>query len=220
MGISQRPGVVTLWSGTTSLRLWNSITIAQCKGDPDGTNTAEHPCHEGELRATAWTPRKGVFQPPQDLVFVPRGNASFTRRLTPDAAYEVMEKPQRSGFSQRRSLLVRPEDLQAARHALAETEAQRVRQRQGARRRRQSAEAAYREAFRAEVLRQFPRAPAGAVAEIVSCATRVGSGQVGRSRKISLEKRASGWPRPTSGTADPATKAGWLPVRKGKKHET
>jgi hypothetical protein len=152
---------------------------------------ANTPCHEGEPLASAWTPAAGDFQPPQDLMFVPSGNAALTRRLISEAPFEVMVKSQRRGLSQRWGFLVRREALQAAQQALADTELQRARQREVARRRRAAEEAAYQATFGSELRRQFPGVPIRAVNEIVAHATRVGSRRVGRSQQLGLAERVS-----------------------------
>jgi hypothetical protein len=139
---------------------------------------------EGEPLPSAWAPETGMFQPSQELVYVTSGNATLSHRLTPLAPYELMVKPHRRGYPSRWGLLVRSEDLQAARQELSATELQRARQRAASQRRREQREATYREAFRAEVQRQFPRAPAETLDQIVAPATKVGSGRVGRSRQV------------------------------------
>jgi hypothetical protein len=145
------------------------------------------PPTEGEPPRSAWSPEVGAFEPPLDVVFVGKGNAALTRRLMAVAVYEVMMKPHRRGYSSRWGLLVRPEDLQAARADLAATETRRTRQREYSQQRREQQETTRREEFKEAGRRQFPKIPAGILDQIVAHTTEVGSRRVGRSRDADLD---------------------------------
>ncbi|MGB8645620.1 MAG: DUF2293 domain-containing protein [Anaerolineae bacterium] len=114
------------------------------------------------------------IQPSPGLVFVSTGDAALTRRLKPMADGLVM------------GLLVTRSDLHSALVAIASTEESRRVARERARAQRAEKERAYREAFRAEMIRHFPQMPIECVDVTTAWATEVGSRRVGRSQRLDL----------------------------------
>ena len=144
---------------------------------------------EGGHISSGWTTDEGDVQLPQGLVFVPKGDAALTRALMPKAASALMRRESKRYPSSRVGLLVQPEHLADARRGLGETEKERGANRETARKRRVLQETEYQREFREMARRRYPKMPGKDLEAIVERATPVGSGTVGRSRRLIPEKK-------------------------------
>lgn len=136
----------------------------------------------------AWSPERGQFAPDPALLFVASGDVALTRKLSKVASFVVMMTF--GAYSRRIGVMATREQLDEAKRALAETEAQRAAARERSRARRNKKERARRDEFAAEIRRQFPRIPDRDLRAIIDRALEVGSGRVGRSTQIDLPSAA------------------------------
>jgi hypothetical protein len=152
-----------------------------------------------ETKQGLWNPDHGELELPADWEFLPSGDAFVTRRVKAGGVYWNAWRPRgRNRPHRRRTGLFAP--AAAISHARDEAEAtsqRRARQRVASTRSRDKVEEAYREEFRAGVVAWLAFAPEhAALAEEIAGVTAeravvVGSGRVGRTRLLPLEKRVA-----------------------------
>jgi hypothetical protein len=113
-----------------------------------------------------------------DLVFLPSGDPALTRRSSTSRAVPVLEFNRRRKRDERRGTLVEPAALEAARAACAADAAERAAKAEKRRERDAVKDAAFIEAFAAEIRKLYPGCPAAE--EIAKHACEKHSGRVGR----------------------------------------
>jgi hypothetical protein len=143
------------------------------------------------------TPDGQIVSPPDDWECLPPGDAGLTRRVKAlGPSWTVTEKRGRKTFSH--GVWAPSANVAEARRQVERERAdpRYARRREADARRRETAQTAYVEEFRAEVLAFLAFAPAHAevaerLAEAVTAhATPVGSGTVARTRRIDVDRRA------------------------------
>jgi hypothetical protein len=142
-----------------------------------------------------WCRQYGNIEIPQGWEFLPPGDAFFTRQVKLMGPHWVAKKPAK-GYTKTLGIWAPKENIETGQRLADQTrtrrEAKRVvsraqRERQEARYQEQFAEAAYGYLNFAPKHKKLARDIARAIAEH---ATRVGSGRVGRTGKLSLEEKA------------------------------
>jgi hypothetical protein len=138
-----------------------------------------------------------IVSPPDDWECLPPGDAGLTRRVkTLGPCWTVIEKRGRKTFS--RGVWAPAASIAAAKRQVEEerSDPAYARRLQASAKRREAAQSAYVEEFRAEVLAFLAFAPvhadlAARLAEAVTAhATPVGSGTVARTKRIDIDRRA------------------------------
>jgi hypothetical protein len=145
-----------------------------------------------------WNPDAGVVEPPGGWELLGRGDAFLTRRVKAGGIYWLAWAPKTRSRPHRTAigLLAPKETIDAARLAAADTLADRLKKREAGARSRAKQEVRYEKDLKHAVSDFLGFSPAHrelAEAISVAAATRaavVGSGRVGRTRLLSLEKRA------------------------------
>jgi hypothetical protein len=124
-----------------------------------------------------------------DLVFLPSGDPALTRRASTSRAVRVVEFNRRRKRDERRGTLVEPAALEAARAACAADAVERQAKAEKRRERDAVKDAAFIEAFAAEIRKLYPGCPAAE--EIAKHACEKHSGRVGRTaaaKELDVEK--------------------------------
>jgi hypothetical protein len=143
------------------------------------------------------TPHGRIVSPPDDWECLPPGDVGLTRRVKAlGDSWTVTEKRGRKTFSH--GVWAPRANVAAARRQIEEERAdpRYARRREADARRRETAQSAYADEFRAELLAFLNFAPAHAdlasrLADAVTAhATPVGSGTVARTKRIPVEERA------------------------------
>lgn len=146
-----------------------------------------------------WNPDHGDLEIPEDWDFLPRGDAFVTRTVKAAGPYWTAWQPRSRNRPHRRKLgLWAPRaNIDAARVKAEQTQEARARQRAESARNRARAEERYREELEAAIVTFLAFAPEHAALareiarEAVARAAVVGSGRVGRTRKLAIEDRAA-----------------------------
>ncbi|MEN8234035.1 MAG: DUF2293 domain-containing protein [Actinomycetota bacterium] len=146
-----------------------------------------------------WNPDHGDIEIPEDWEFLPSGDAFVTRRVKAAGAFWVAWRPRGRNRPHRRKLgLWAPKDAIDSVEAEAEaTEDERSKRREQSAKGREKQEDAYRVDFADAIRRFLAFAPehAGLADEIARDAAAraavVGSGRVGRTKTLTLDKRAA-----------------------------
>jgi len=146
-----------------------------------------------------WNPDHGELEVPADWEFLPSGDAFLTRAVKSAGVYWLSWQPRGRNRQHRRLLgLWAPNDAIAAAQAQAEETAERraAKRVQGAQS-RQRQEDRYRNELEGAIVRFLAFAPAHQelerriAKETAAHAAVVGSGRVGRTRKLTLDERAA-----------------------------
>jgi hypothetical protein len=141
-----------------------------------------------------WNPEHGDIAVPDGWVFVPGGDAFVTREVKKGPHWVLLKR--RKGYTATLGVFCPEENLDVAEKRREETAASRARQRAVGRTSRERSEERYRAEMERAILdflafRPEHAALAEAIARgAVTQATPVGSGRVGRTRKLSLSERA------------------------------
>lgn len=146
-----------------------------------------------------WNPEHGAIEIPEDWDFLPRGDAFVTRTVKAAGQYWIVWRPRGRNRPHRRQLGIwAPRShIEAAEVKAAQTEETRAKRRSQSARQRARAEERYRLELEAGIVAYlgFASGHAGLAAEIAreaaARAAVVGSGRVGRTRKLALEERAA-----------------------------
>lgn len=169
------------------------------KPDLEAANLGVYPARPEEIPGgdegwdAWWTPGLGLVRTPPGWVFLPRGKRFVTRKVKEWGRYWVVLR-RRPGYTETLGLLA-PEE--AAAEALRLAEEVRGRRRAASARARERAEERYRRQLEQAMLAYLDFAPEHSVlAEEIargaaSRAAVVGSGRVGRTRKLALEEKAA-----------------------------
>lgn len=152
-----------------------------------------------ETKQGLWNPDHGDLELPEGWDLLPSGDAFVTRRVKAAGAYWVAWQPRSRNRPHRRKIgLYAPSSVIAAARAEAvETEEQRAKQRASNDRHRATAEDAYRAEFVVAVVawlgfaREYEQLATEIAEAAASRAVEVGSGRVGRTKKLPLEERAA-----------------------------
>lgn len=141
-----------------------------------------------------WNPERGNLPVPDGWVFLPSGDAFLTRQVKKGPHWILLKR--RKDYTARLGVFCPEENLDSAEHRREATAESRARQRRLGGVSRERAEERYRAemehaildflAFRPEHATLAGEIAGGAVAK----ATPVGSGRVGRTRKLSIAERA------------------------------
>lgn len=141
-----------------------------------------------------WNPERGNVTVPDGWVFIPTGDTFATREVKKGPHWVLLKR--RKGYTATLGVFCPEENLDSAERRREETAESRARQRAFGRTSRERAEERYRAdmeqairdflAFRPEHAMIAEEVARGAVAQ----ATPVGSGRVGRTRKLSIAERA------------------------------
>jgi hypothetical protein len=164
---------------------------------------ADEPAAEAVLdvyhgRDGLWNPERGVIEMPEGWELLPSGDAFLTRRVKAAGEYWLVWRPRSRSVPHRRllGLLAPSAAIEAARaEAEATLEVRSTRQAQGARYRARR-EDDYRQELTEAIVAFLDFAPEHAelaariAADAAGRAGEVGSGRVGRTRKLSLDQRA------------------------------
>lgn len=143
-----------------------------------------------------WAPGLGLVRTPPGWVFLPRGEHFVTRKLKEWGRYWVVLR-RRPRYTETLGLLAPEEAVVEALRLAEETEEVRGRRRAASARARERAEERYRRQLEQAILAYLDFAPEhSALAEEIAWgaaarAVEVGSGRVGRTRKLSLEGKAA-----------------------------
>ena len=141
-----------------------------------------------------WNPEWGIVSVPKGWVFVPAGTTFVTREVKKGPHWILLKR--RKGYTATLGVFCPEASLTDAEKRRDETAESRARQRGVGRASRERAESRYRTSLERAVLEFLSFAPqhkslALEIAEgSVAHATPVGSGRVGRTRKLSLSERA------------------------------
>ena len=141
-----------------------------------------------------WNPERGQVQLPKGWVFLPSGDPFVTRQAKKGPHWVLLKR--RKGCTATLGVFCPEESVKQAKAMAAETKPSRAAQRVVGKRTRARAEERYRDALEKAVLSFLAFAPRHAslaqeiAREAVAKATPVGSGCVGRTRKLSLPTRA------------------------------
>ncbi|NNN17089.1 MAG: DUF2293 domain-containing protein [Thermoplasmata archaeon] len=141
-----------------------------------------------------WNPERGDVSVPDGWVFVPAGDAFVTREVKKGPHWVLLKR--RKGYTAKLGVFCPEENLDVAEKRREETATSRARQRAVGRTSRERAEERYRAEMERAILDFLAFRPQhAALAEeiaqgAVTQATPVGSGRVGRTRKLSLPERA------------------------------
>lgn len=152
-----------------------------------------------DTRAGPWNPDHGNIEIPEDWELLPTGDAFVTRTVKAAGLYWLAWKPRTRQRPHRRLMgLWAPRlTIEEARVAAVATEATRARQRKQGEAYRQRQEESYQAELRAAILvfldfREAHQDLADKIADEASArAAVVGSGRVGRTKKIDIEERAA-----------------------------
>jgi len=142
-----------------------------------------------------WCPRYGDIAIPEGWELLPPGDAYITRQVKRMGPYWVAKKPRR-GYKETLGVWAPQQNIEAARRLAKKTEERRVEARRLSRRRQERGEEKYGEQFKQKVYEFLDFAPeyeslAKEIAEAAADhATQVGSGRVGRTKKLLIEQRA------------------------------
>ncbi|WP_448073564.1 DUF2293 domain-containing protein [Georgenia yuyongxinii] len=152
-----------------------------------------------DTREGPWSPEHGEIEIPDDWAFLPSGDAFVTRTVKAAGPYWLAWRPRGRNRPHRRlaGVWAPAETIAQAQAAAAETAERRARQREQGARQRARSEDRYRAELAAAILAylDFDAAHADLADQIANGAAGhaaiVGSGRVGRTRKLSLEDRAA-----------------------------
>ncbi|MDE1822524.1 MAG: DUF2293 domain-containing protein [Euryarchaeota archaeon] len=140
------------------------------------------------------SPEYGEVEVPKGWVFLPSGDAFVTRQTKMGLHWVLLKR--RKGYTATLGILCPEESVQQAKAKAAQTQGAREAQRETGKRSRARAEERYRTQLEQAILSFLAFAPkheplAREIARgAVSQATPVGSGRVGRTKKLALEERA------------------------------
>ncbi len=145
-----------------------------------------------------WNPDHGVIELPDGWEFVPSGDAFITRRVKAAGRYWLAWTPRTRNRPHRRALgLIAPaKAISGAREAADATADRRAAQRGSGAKYRERQEAGYRDRLAVAIVSYLDFAPAhaeladGIAQRAAARAGEVGSGRVGRTQLLSLERRA------------------------------
>ncbi|MEW6048703.1 MAG: DUF2293 domain-containing protein [Bacillota bacterium] len=144
-----------------------------------------------------WTPQHGIVRTPPGWAFLPRGDAFVTRKVKEAGLYwEVVRSRPKRRYTERLGLLAPQSHIAEAERQAQQTEAARQRRRAASARARESAEQRYRQELERAIIQflSFDAAHADLAQQIARKAAihaaEVGSGRVGRTRKLSLQDKA------------------------------
>lgn len=145
-----------------------------------------------------WNPEHGDVEIPEGWEFLPSGDAFVTRRVKAAGRFWVAWRPRSRSYPHRRleGLWAPTETIETAQQAAEQTSAKRAITRENSARSRERAEEKYRVEMEAAILTFLDFAPQHAelarsiAAEAAHRAAVVGSGRVGRTKKLSLAERA------------------------------
>ena len=145
-----------------------------------------------------WNPDHGVVELPDGWEFLPRGDAFITRRVKAAGHFWLAWAPRTRSRPHRRALgLIAPTaTIIDARRAAETTAGRRASQRSSGAKYRERKEAGYRDQLAAAIVDYLDFAPdhaelADSIAQRgATRASEVGSGRVGRTQLLSLERRA------------------------------
>jgi hypothetical protein len=143
-----------------------------------------------------WAPGLGLVRTPPGWVFLPRGDHFVTRKVKEWGRYWVVLR-RRPRYTETLGLLAPEEAVVEALRLAEETEEVRGRRRAASARARERAEERYRRELEQAILAYLDFAPEhAALAEEIARgaaarAAEVGSGRVGRARKLTLEEKAA-----------------------------
>lgn len=151
-----------------------------------------------DTRAGLWNPDHGEIEIPEGWELLPSGDALLTRRVKATGPYWVAWKPRSRQRRHRRliGVLAPKEAIEAARAAAEETAEKRAEARRHGAASRARAEDRYRLDLQAAIIAFLGFADAHRsladkiAAEASERAAAVGSGRVGRTRTIDLDRRA------------------------------
>ena len=141
-----------------------------------------------------WNPQRGNLSLPDGWVFVPSGDAFVTREVKKGPHWVLLKR--RKGYTATLGVFCPETSLAAAERRRVETAASRARQRVVGRASRERAEERYRAELENAIINFLAFKPkhealAREIARgTVAQATPVGSGRVGRTRKLPLSQRA------------------------------
>lgn len=152
-----------------------------------------------DTRAGPWNPDHGDIEIPEDWELLPTGEAFVTRTVKAAGLYWLAWSPRTRQRPHRRLIgLWAPRSaIEGARAAAVATEQKRARQRKQGEAYRQRQEQSYQAELRAAILvfldfRKAHQDLAEKIADEASArAAVVGSGRVGRTKKIDIEERAA-----------------------------
>lgn len=151
-----------------------------------------------DTKTGLWTPDHGDVTLPEGWEFLPSGDAFITRAVKAAGVYWLAWLPKTKSRPHRRriGLWAPTATITAARERAAETAEARQRSRAQSAKQRSRAESRYREELAAAILGYLAFAPehvdlARRIADdAAGRAAEVGSGRVGRTRKLTVEQRA------------------------------
>jgi hypothetical protein len=142
-----------------------------------------------------WCPQYGDVQIPQGWDLLPPGDPFVTRKVKEKGAYWLAKKPGRQ-YARTLGVWTPAENIEAAQDLAQHTKAAREAKRVVSRTQREREEAKYRERFAGEVYNYLSFSPQHeALAQDIATAVAqhagdVGSGRVGRTKKLSLREKA------------------------------
>ncbi len=152
------------------------------------------PVWHSREREGYWNPEYGEVELPEGWIFLPSGDAFITRQAKKGPHWVLLKR--RKGYTATLGVFCPQDRVQQAEARAAQTKGAREAQREVGKRSRARTEARYRSELEQAILAFLAFAPKheslareiarGAVAQ----ATPVGSGRVGRTRKLTLEERA------------------------------